>query len=74
MSDAPPARYSISDVAEYFCITRQTIHNWIKWGLLTPIEVKRGRQVFGASVFDRVRLINKLKAVNTITQIKQRLP
>ena len=59
----PPKLYRIGEVVDYSGVSRQTIHNYTTMGLLHESRWTRGgHRLYDESVFERLDLINALKA------------
>ena len=70
----PPKRYRVGEVAEHFGITRQTLHNYTRWGLIDAVaHTGGGHRLYDESVFERLSWILHWKANHTIEQIGRRL-
>ncbi|MEM7235642.1 MAG: MerR family transcriptional regulator [Planctomycetota bacterium] len=60
----PPKKlYKIGEVIRYSGLTRQTIHNYTMFGLLTEAErTESGHRLYGEDVFPRIERIKDLRA------------
>ena len=59
----PPRLYRMGEVVEYSGKSRQTVHNYTTMGLLPEREwTKGGHRLYDESVFERLDLIEELKA------------
>lgn len=68
---APPKRYRIGELARHTGLTRQTLHNYTKWGLIAEAEwTPGGHRLYDESVFARLGVILKLRRGRTVEQIK----
>jgi len=69
----PPKKlYRIGEVMRYTGLSRQTIHNYTVFGLITEEErTEAGHRLYGEEVFARLRRIQELKAQNkTLREIR----
>lgn len=58
----PRKLYKIGEVMRYSGLTRQTIHNYTVFGLITEAErTESGHRLYGEKVFSRLERIRKLK-------------
>ena len=58
----PKKLFKIGEVMPYSGLTRQTIHNYTMFGLLTEAErTESGHRLYGEGVFSRIEEINKLR-------------
>ncbi len=70
----PPKLYRISDLVEYAGVTRQTIHNYSRLGLIREAEwTAGGHRLFDESVFYRLERIAALKPTKTMREIRRLL-
>lgn len=70
-SAAPPKRYRIGELARHTGLTRQTLHNYTRWGLITEAEwTPGGHRLYDESVFTRLSKILRLKRSHTVEQMK----
>ena len=59
---APRKLYRIGEVMHHTGLSRQTIHNYTVFGLITEEErTEAGHRLYGESVFERLRRIEELK-------------
>lgn len=69
--DPPPKRYRIGELARHTGLTRQTLHNYTRWGLITEAEwTPGGHRLYDESVFTRLSHILRLRRAHTVEQIK----
>ncbi len=62
----PPKLYRIGEVADHYGCSRQTIHNYTTMGLIREAGWTRGgHRQYDETVFERINLIQELKAANT---------
>ncbi|MEC8895412.1 MAG: MerR family transcriptional regulator [Planctomycetota bacterium] len=58
----PRKLYKIGEVMRYTGLTRQTIHNYTVFGLITEAErTESGHRLYNEKVFSRIERIKKLK-------------
>jgi len=71
----PPRKlYRVSEIAEHLGITRQTLHNYATIGLITEEDrTPGGQRLFGESVFDRLVIIQRLKPLHRLFEIRRLL-
>jgi len=68
----PPKQYKIGELAQYTGLTRQTLHNYTRWGLIEESGwTPGGHRLYDGSVFLRLARVLQLKAGNTVEQIRQ---
>lgn len=71
---APPKRYRIGELAAHTGLSRQTLHNYTRWGLIREVAWTDGRhRLYDESVFARLALILSMKPGATVPQIRQAL-
>lgn len=69
--NAPPKRYRIGELARHTGLTRQTLHNYTRWGLIQEAEwTPGGHRLYDENVFTRLRAILHLRKDHTVEQIK----
>ena len=63
MSQPPPKRYRTGEIAQHTqVLTRQTLHNYTKWGLIQEVAwTDGGHRLYDETVFARLAKILKLK-------------
>ena len=67
----PPKRYRIGELARHTGLTRQTLHNYTRWGLIEEAEwTPGGHRLYDESVFARLGTILRLRKEHTVEQIK----
>ena len=65
------ALYRIGDVMRFSGVSRQTLHNYTVFGLITETErTQSGYRLYDESVFERLRRISEMKSRNTLREIK----
>ncbi len=58
----PKKLFKIGEVMRYSGLTRQTVHNYTMFGLLTEAErTESGHRLYGEDVFSRIEEIKKLR-------------
>ena len=63
--------YRIGEVARFSGLSRQMLHNYTIFGLITEEErTPAGYRLYGEDVFERLRRIAELKADHTLRQIR----
>ena len=69
--DAPPKRYRIGELARHTGLTRQTLHNYTRWGLIQEAEwTPGGHRLYDEAVFTRLSKILKLRKGHTVEELK----
>ena len=69
--DAPPKRYRIGELARHTGLTRQTLHNYTRWGLIQEAEwTPGGHRLYDEAVFIRLSKILRLRKAHTVEEIK----
>jgi DNA-binding transcriptional MerR regulator len=67
----PPKRYRIGELARHTGLTRQTLHNYTRWGLIEEAEwTPGGHRLYDESVFARLSAILRLRKQHTVEQMK----
>lgn len=67
----PPKRYKIGELARHTGLTRQTLHNYTRWGLIAEAGwTAGGHRFYDASVFPRLARILALKTHHRVEQIR----
>ncbi|MAX23746.1 MAG: hypothetical protein CMJ19_04505 [Phycisphaeraceae bacterium] len=70
----PPKRYRIGELAEFSGLSRQTLHNYTRWGLIHEAEwTAGGHRVYGEEAFARLRKIIELKRTCSMEEIRNEL-
>lgn len=71
---APPKRYRIGELARHTGLTRQTLHNYTRWGLIKEIEwTPGGHRLYDEAVFTRLSKILRLRKAHTVEEMKAML-
>jgi len=72
--DVPEKLYCIGEIMERTHLSRQTLHNYTVWGLITEARRTAGNhRLYPASVFQRLARIETLKSTCTLADIRERL-
>ena len=67
----PPKRYRIGELARHTGLTRQTLHNYTRWGLIQETEwTPGGHRLYDEAVFARLSSILRLRKQHTVEEIK----
>ena len=70
----PPKRYRIGELARHTGLTRQTLHNYTRWGLIEEAEwTPGGHRLYDESVFTRLGAILRWRRNHTVEQMKAML-
>ena len=70
----PPKRYKMGELAAATGLSRQTLHNYTKWGLIGETGwTAGGHRLYDESVFARLEKIIKLKASMTVDEVREQL-
>ena len=73
-SGAPPKRYRIGELARHTGLTRQTLHNYTRWGLIQEAEwTPGGHRLYDEAVFTRLSKILRLRKDHTVEEMKRLL-
>ncbi len=68
-------RYRIGDLVRHSGLSRQTLHNYTRWGLITEAEwTAGGHRLYDEQTLARLSVIVELKRHNTIDEIRAKLP
>ncbi len=68
----PRKLYRISEIADHFEITRQTVHNYATMGLITEeARTDGGQRLFDESVFVRLFQIQRMKRTHRLHEIRE---
>lgn len=70
---APKKLYRIGEIMRHTGLSRQTVHNYTVFGLITEEErTEAGHRLYGEEVFERLRRIEELKQdEKTLREIRQ---
>lgn len=70
----PPKRYKVGELAAATGLSRQTLHNYTKWGLIGETGwTEGGHRLYDESVFARLERVMRLKAEMTVEQVRELL-
>jgi DNA-binding transcriptional MerR regulator len=70
----PPKRYKVGELVSATGLSRQTLHNYTKWGLIGEASwTAGGHRLYDESVFARLQRIMELKAKRTMEEVRQLL-
>ena len=70
----PPKRYKIGELVSATGLSRQTLHNYTKWGLIEEAGwTDGGHRLYDESVFARLERVMQLKATRTVEQVRELL-
>lgn len=71
LQSPPPKRYRIGELARHTGLTRQTLHNYTRWGLIQEAEwTPGGHRLYDEAVFARLSRILGLRKQHTVEEIK----
>ena len=72
--DPPRPLFRASEIAAYFGLSRQTIHNYTTMGLITEEDRTEGNhRLYDESVFSALARIQRLKATHRLQDIRRML-
>jgi len=70
----PPKRYKVGELASATGLSRQTLHNYTKWGLIKEAGwTDGGHRLFDEHVFARLERVLQLKATRTVDEVRELL-
>ena len=70
----PPKRYKVGELASATGLSRQTLHNYTKWGLIGETSwTSGGHRLYDESVFAQLERVMRLKAEMTVEQVRELL-
>ena len=70
----PPKRYKVGELSAATGLSRQTLHNYVRWGLIREVAwTAGGHRLFDEAVFDRLARILALKPGHTVDEILAKL-
>jgi DNA-binding transcriptional MerR regulator len=73
-AEPPRPLYRASEIAAYFGLSRQTIHNYTTMGLITEEDRTEGNhRLYDESVFSALARIQRLKATHRLQDIRRLL-
>jgi DNA-binding transcriptional MerR regulator len=68
----PPKRYKMGDLASATGLSRQTLHNYTKWGLIDEAGwTDGGHRLYDESVFARLERVMQLKVSRTVEEVRE---
>jgi len=68
---APPKRYKIGEVAAVTGLSRQTLHNYTRWGLIREVAwTEGGHRLYDESVFATLARVVERRRTASVAQIK----
>lgn len=72
--ELPRKRYRIGELVEHSGLSRQTLHNYTRWGLIQEVGwTAGGHRVYGEEALGRLDRIVELKRSLSIAEIRTRL-
>ncbi len=70
----PPKRYKIGELVQFTGLTRQTLHNYTRWGLIHSAGwTAGGHRFYDESTFGRLARIMALRKRHTVDEIRRLL-
>lgn len=67
----PPKRYRIGELVQHTGLTRQTLHNYTRQGLIAAVEhTDGGHRLYDDGVFTRLEAIRRLKPSRPLSEIR----
>ncbi len=70
----PPKRYKVGELAAATGLSRQTLHNYTKWGLIGETGwTDGGHRLYDESVFAQLERVMRLKAEMTVQRVRELL-
>lgn len=70
----PPKRYKIGELADFTGLTRQTLHNYTRWGLIREVAwTQGGHRLYDETVFARLAQIMTMRPQHTVAEIRAAL-
>ncbi len=70
-SSVPPRRYRIGELVGHTGLSRQTLHNYTRWGLIREVGwTPGGHRVYSEEAFARLERIIKLKRTRSMAEIR----
>ena len=71
---APPKRYRIGEITQHTGLSRQTLHNYTRWGLIREVGwTPGGHRLYDETVFERLARVMTLRPSHSVEQIRQLL-
>lgn len=66
----PPKRYKIGELADYSGLSRQTLHNYTQWGLISHVGwTEGGHRLYDESAFERLGRILQWRQTHSIEEM-----
>lgn len=70
----PPRRYKVGELVAATGLSRQTLHNYTKWGLIDEASwTAGGHRLYDETVFARLERVMQLKATHTVEKVRELL-
>ncbi len=70
----PPRRYKVGELVAATGLSRQTLHNYTKWGLIGEASwTAGGHRLYDETVFARLERVMQLKAKHTVEKVRELL-
>lgn len=70
----PPRRYKVGELVAATGLSRQTLHNYTKWGLIGEAGwTAGGHRLYDEAVFARLERVMQLKARHTVEKVRELL-
>jgi hypothetical protein len=70
----PPKRYKIGELSAFSGLSRQTLHNYTRWGLIHAIGwTEGGHRLYDESVFARLARVLQWRPYLTVPEMRRRL-
>ncbi|WP_200761611.1 helix-turn-helix domain-containing protein [Poriferisphaera corsica] len=68
----PPKRYKVGELVAFTGLTRQTIHNYTRWGLIDEVAwTEGGHRLYDEAVFERLARIVELREVHGVDEMRE---
>ena len=68
----PPKRYKVGELVTFSGLTRQTIHNYTRWGLIGEVAwTDGGHRLYDETVFGRLARIVQLREEYGVEAMRQ---
>ncbi len=68
----PPKRYKVGELVAFTGLSRQTIHNYTRWGLIGETAwTEGGHRLYDESVFERLAKIVRLRGEHGVEQMRE---
>ncbi|QQE11181.1 MerR family transcriptional regulator [Planctomycetota bacterium] len=67
----PPKRYKIGELVAFTGLTRQTIHNYTRWGLIDEVAwTDGGHRLYDEGVFEKLARIVELREMHGVDEMR----